>query len=61
MMVAVASSAAFVTPVSSPVNMLVVNAGGYRFRDFARIGVPLLIVTWLGALAVVPLFFPFQE
>ncbi len=58
MTVAVASSAAFVTPVSTPVNMLVVNAGGYRFTDFARIGVPLLLVVWLGSLVILPLFFP---
>jgi di/tricarboxylate transporter len=61
MTVAIASSAAFVTPVSSPVNMLVVNAGGYRFSDFARLGVPLLIVIWLGSLVVLPLFFPFAR
>lgn len=59
MTVAVASSAAFVTPVSSPVNMLVVNAGGYKFSDFARMGVPLLLLTLLGTLLVIPWFFPF--
>lgn len=59
MTVAVAASAAFVTPVSSPVNMLVVNAGAYRFKDFARAGIPLLLVVWLGSLVTLPLFFPF--
>lgn len=57
--VAIAASAAFLTPVSSPVNLLVVNAGGYRFGDFARIGVPLLVLTLAVTLLVVPLFFPF--
>lgn len=61
MTVAVAASAAFVTPVSSPVNMLVVNAGGYRFTDFARAGIPLLLLVWLGSLLVLPLFFPFER
>lgn len=61
MTVAVASSAAFLTPVSSPVNMLVMNAGGYKFGDFARFGAPLLLLTWLGALLLVPLFFPFAS
>lgn len=41
MTVALASSAAFMTPVSSPVNALVVGPGNYRFVDFVRIGVPL--------------------
>lgn len=59
MAVAVAASAAFVTPVSTPVNMLVVNPGGYKFADFARLGLPLLIVTWLASLIILPLFFPF--
>jgi di/tricarboxylate transporter len=59
MAVAVAASSAFVTPVSTPVNMLVVNPGGYKFTDFARLGLPLLIVTWLASLIVLPLFFPF--
>ncbi len=58
MTVAVASSSAFLTPVSSPVNMLVVNAGGYKFSDFTKIGLPLLLVIWLGSLIVVPFFFP---
>lgn len=60
MTVAVASSAAFLTPVSSPVNMLVVNAGDYKFGDFAKLGAPLMAVVWLGTLLVVPLFFPFK-
>jgi di/tricarboxylate transporter len=59
MTVAIASSSAFLTPVSSPVNMLVMNAGAYRFGDFAKLGAPLLVVIWLGTLLVVPWFFPF--
>lgn len=57
MVVALACSAAFVTPVSSPVNMLVLSAGGYRFGDFVRVGLPLLIVLLLVTVLVVPLFF----
>jgi di/tricarboxylate transporter len=43
--VAVASSMAFSTPVASPVNTLVLAPGGYRFRDFLRVGAPLQAVT----------------
>ncbi len=58
MVVALACSAAFVTPVSSPVNMLVLSSGGYRFRDFVRVGLPLLLVLMLVTVFAVPLFFP---
>lgn len=58
MTVALACSAAFVTPVSSPVNMLVLSSGGYRFSDFVRVGLPLLLVTMLVTVLAVPLFFP---
>jgi di/tricarboxylate transporter len=60
MTVAIASSCAFLTPVSSPVNLLVINPGGYRFGDFARIGAPLLVLIGLLTLVIVPLFFPFH-
>jgi len=45
MTVAIACSAAYVTPVSSPVNLLAMEAGGYTFRDFLRVGLPLLALT----------------
>lgn len=57
--VAVAASAAFSTPVSSPVNSLVVGPGGYRFADFLRVGVPLHLLVLLVGVLVIPLVFPF--
>lgn len=57
--VALAASTAFATPVASPVNTLVLGPGQYRFMDFVRIGVPLQIVVMILVLALVPLFFPF--
>ena len=59
MTVALAASAAFMTPVSSPVNMLVIGPGNYRFADFLRIGVPLALVTLLMSVLLVPLVLPF--
>ena len=56
--VVVAASAAFVTPVSTPVVTLVVTPGGYRFVDFVRVGLPLLLVTWIVSLLTIPVFFP---
>ncbi len=58
MTVAVAASAAFVTPVSSPVNTLVLAPGGYRFNDFVRVGLPLLLLTMVLTLLVTPLLLP---
>jgi len=58
MTVALASSAAFMTPVSSPVNVLVVGPGGYSFLDFVRIGVPLAILTGFACVALVPWLLP---
>ena len=58
MTVALAASAAFMTPVSSPVNTLVVGPGNYRFFDFVRIGVPFAFVALLATVLLVPWVFP---
>jgi di/tricarboxylate transporter len=55
MMVAVGASSAFLTPIASPVNTLVLTPGGYRFGDFLKSGLPLLVIFLLGSLALVPL------
>jgi di/tricarboxylate transporter len=59
MTVAIAASAAFATPVSSPVNTLVLAPGGYRFSDFVRVGGPLLLAIMALTLLVAPLLLPF--
>jgi len=59
MTVALAASAAFITPVSSPVNTLVVGPGDYRFGDFVRVGVPLTLLVLLATIVLVPLVLPF--
>ncbi len=58
MTVAVAASAAFATPVSSPVNTLVLAPGGYRFNDFVRVGLPMILLMMAIDLLVVPLLLP---
>ena len=60
MTVAVAASAAFSTPVSSPVVTLVVEPGNYRFVDFVKIGVPMTLLVMLVTLIVLPFLFPLQ-
>lgn len=58
MMVALAASAAFMTPVSSPVNTLVLGPGQYRFSDFVKIGTPFTLVVLLIGLVLIPWLFP---
>lgn len=58
MTVVVAASAAFATPVSSPINTLVLAPGGYRFNDFVRVGLPLLLLMMGLTLLLVPLLLP---
>ncbi len=58
MTVAIAASSAFITPMASPVNTLVLGPGGYRFGDFARLGIPLQLMLLLSTLLVVPWLFP---
>lgn len=56
MAVAVATSMAFITPLSHPVNVLVMSPGGYNFRDFFKIGLPLTILLFVVAMIFLPLF-----
>lgn len=58
MTVAIAASTAFATPVASPVNVLVLGPGQYRFMDFVRVGVPLQLIALLVTVVLVPLLFP---
>ena len=59
MIIAIAASAAFMTPVSSPVNTLVLGPGNYKFGDFVRLGVPFTVLVMLVSVALVPWLFPF--
>ena len=59
MAISIAASMAFATPVASPVNTLVMGAGSYRFKDFIKIGVPMIIVVLVVSLLVLPIFWPF--
>jgi di/tricarboxylate transporter len=58
MTVALAASTAFMTPISSPVNTLVVGPGNYKFGDFVRVGVPFSIVVMIVSVLLVPWLLP---
>jgi len=38
----------YLTPMGYQTNLLVMNAGGYRFTDFTRVGAPLFVIMWAG-------------
>ncbi|GHB52806.1 SLC13 family permease [Mongoliitalea lutea] len=59
MAVTLAASSAFMTPVSSPVNTLVVAPGNYVFGDFVRMGVPFTILILILSVFLIPVFLPF--
>ena len=61
MIVALAASTAFMTPISSPVNTLVVGPGSYKFGDFVKIGVPFSLVVMVVCVILVPLLLPLYK
>ena len=60
MIVALAASSAFMTPISSPVNTLVLGPGRYRFGDFVRVGVPFTVLVMLVSVMLVSWLLPLR-
>ncbi|MCS7177682.1 MAG: SLC13 family permease [Anaerolineae bacterium] len=60
MTVALATSTTFLTPLGHPVNVLVMNVGGYRTRDYFRVGWPLTLLVFGAVLVLVPIFWPLR-
>lgn len=59
MSVAIAAAMALLSPVASPVNMLVMSPGNYRFSDFARVGAPMMVIAFIISMIVLPVMWPF--
>jgi len=60
MAIAIASSASFLTPIAHPANILVMGPGGYRFRDYIIVGLPLTLLVFVIIMVLVPLLWPLQ-
>jgi di/tricarboxylate transporter len=58
MAMAMAASASFMTPISHPANVMVMGPGGYRFRDYLKLGLPLTLVVMATVLLLLPLLWP---
>ena len=56
----IGSSCAYATPIGMPANMMVLSAGGNKFVDYAKSGLPLIIVSTIVSLVLLPILFPFH-
>lgn len=59
MAIAIAASMAFASPVASPANTLVMGAGHYKFSDYMKVGIPLILIMMVITVIVLPFIFPF--
>jgi di/tricarboxylate transporter len=59
--IALATSIAFITPFGHPVNILVMGPGGYKMRDYARVGLPLTIIILAVLIFLLPIFWPLSQ
>ena len=59
MAIGVAASCAFGTPVGTPPNTLVLGPGQYKFIDYVKAGVPLIIVCFIVSILIIPMVWPF--
>jgi di/tricarboxylate transporter len=55
---AICASASFMTPVAHESTIIVMGPGGYAFRDYARLGTPLVLITWLVVVFFLPWVYP---
>ena len=55
----IAGSCAYATPIGMPANTMVVGLGGYKFKDYVKSGLPLILVSFVICMVLLPILFPF--
>ena len=59
MIITLAGAASYATPFAAPQNMMTVGWTNYKFTDYLKIGLPMLLVTWLVIVAIIPVYMPY--
>lgn len=57
--IAISASTAFLTPIGTTTNAMVMSAGNYKFMDYLKVGLPLLIIFFITTIVLVPIIWPF--
>ncbi len=57
----IAGSCAYATPIGMPANTMVVGLGGYKFKDYVKSGLPLILVSFVICMILLPILFPFYS
>ena len=52
-------SCAYATPIGMPANTMVVGIGGYKFIDYVKAGLPLILVSFIICMVILPVAYPF--
>jgi len=55
----IGGSCAYATPIGMPANTMVYSLGGYKFRDYVKVGLPLIVISTIVGMILLPIFFPF--
>ncbi len=55
----IGGSCAYATPIGMPANTMVVGAGGYKFNDYVKAGLPLIVIATIVSMIILPIAFPF--
>lgn len=59
MAIAIGASASYATPIGSPPNTMVYGVGGFKFIDYVRVGLPLIVINFIITMIILPILFPF--
>ena len=57
----IGGSCAYATPIGMPANTMVVGAGGYKFKDYMKAGLPLIVIATVISMIILPIAFPFFQ